>query len=521
MGVYRGLAAAHKNDSAPLELWHDYISVPQWADEAKRRILTQIPRIYAGAAYTLVHLDDVDSAALALMRRGATTRERLTGIVRVCNAAWFSRMWTAMEMVQSPRLRVVLRDGTLEDAGGSVFLGEMDRAFLREVREQGDGSKIGAIVNSIGVGGSRNLEPWMLGQLCQVHHDLKVRGTTEFAQAFVLLSRRRLTQARDFFYALLGMVSVEIEAEELRNDPQAACLQIAMSCVSRGDYSPLLMIPASVRESGHPQIEHGFNDVNTWGLDRPVLPASIKDGIVVRGNKVLLKCVEIGTVHFLRKFRYGELAARDPSDTLGFSYIARLALDFTGPDIEAFVETVGGRIYGQNPQAIFDRLAREDRYQHLKHLLTLRYNIPLEDPWGPPNACWIADAMGLSTTELGGNPELTPLKWSYHHGGTMHMGASGAIVGIACPACHGRFLFRVAPYKLLSETLGAVAYRIPGLKYAQTRSNGIAILVKDGHIAGRMIYATPACACQQIREVELELQKLPVPAPNEYKYGGQ
>ncbi|KAK8176217.1 hypothetical protein BC567DRAFT_226534 [Phyllosticta citribraziliensis] len=453
------------------------------------------------------------------MRRGATTRERLTGIVRVCNAAWFSRMWTAMELVQSPRQRVMLRDGVIEDAGHTVFLGEMDRAFLREVREQGDGGKIGAIVNSIGAGG-RNLEPWMLGQLCQVHHDLKVRGTTEFAQAFVLLSRRRLTQARDFFYALLGMVAADIEAEKLRNDPQTACLQIAMSCVSRGDYSPLLMIPASVRESGHPQIEHGFNDVNTWGLDRPVLPASIKNGITVRGNKVLLKCVEIGTVHFLRRFRYGELAARDPSDILGFSYIARLALDFTGPDIEAFVETVGGRIYGQNPQAIFDRLARKDRYQHLKHLLTLRYNIPLEDPWGAPNACWIADAMGLSTTELGGNPELTPLKWSYHHGGTMHMGASGAIVGIACPACHGRFLFRVAPYKLLSETLGAVAYRIPGLKYAQTRSDGIAILVKDGHIVGRMIYATPACACQEGREVELELQKLPVPAPNEYKYGG-
>lgn len=512
----------HGDGEAPLELWHDYISVPQWRPAVKDRILLAIPKLYAHAAYTVVHLDDVDSSALKLLRQGQSSRERLTGMAKICNAAWYSRVWTAMEFVQSAELRVMLSDGAVEGAGGNVFLGELDRVFAREIREHGDGHAVSRLVDSLAGPGSSSLKPWMLGGLCQVRTDVKRGASTEFAMAFCLLAKRRLTRARDFFYALRGILhDVNFEVEKLRNDPQEACLQVARVCMARGDYSPLLMIPDWVREgSDNLQFHVGFNDVNTWGLDQVVTPGVIVDGITPRGgNKVLLKCEEIGTVHFMRRFRYHDLFEQDPTDILNFSYVARLVLDFTGPDIEAFVETVGGRLYGQNPQAIFDRLARQDRYQGLKQRLTLRYDVPFEHPWGAHNASWIAEAMGLSNLELNAKKRLAPLKFLRHHGGTLHLGLSGALVGIACPGCHGRFVYRVAPYKPLSEMLGAVAYRIPGLKYAQSHKDGVAILVKDGRVVGRMVWATPACACHEMREVEVELSKLSVPAPNEFAYG--
>ncbi|KAK7546567.1 hypothetical protein IWX91DRAFT_352906 [Phyllosticta citricarpa] len=522
MEVYRVVAAAARRrdgegetTATAVEIWHDYISVPQWQDEDKRKILLHMPRIYADAAYTMVHLDDVDAETLRLMRHGQTTRKRLIGIVKVCNSTWFSRVWTAMEFVQSRELRVMLGDGTLDDAGGDVFLDEMYRTYRREVPDD-------ALAESLSADDRISLWPWMLGHLSLVRHDVKRRGSTHFALAFSLLSRRRRsTLERDFFYALLAIMPAEVQTDDLLSDPQRVFLRLAKAHMSRGDYSPLLMVPEWARKAdleGNLEII-GFNDLKSWELGWLVSPATFQDGITIRGDTVALKCVEIGTVHFLRRFRYMDLTVEDPTEVLSFAYISRLALDFTGTDTDAFVETVGGRLYGQNPQAIFDRLAHENRYEHVKHLLTLRYNSPTEEPWSKHSIRWIADAMGLSTTQLeGGMRNVSPLKFVRHHGALIHLRERAAIVGITCSTCHGRFLYRVAPYRNLSDTLGAVAYRIPGLRYSQTHVGGVAILVKDGYVVGRMVWATPACSCYQVRDVEVRMAELPLPAPNYYEY---
>lgn len=54
-----------------------------------------------------------------------------------------------------------------------------------------------------------------------------------------------------------------------------------------------------------------------------------------------------------------------------------------------------------------------------------------------------------------------------------------------------------------SQILGAVAYRIPGLKYVFTHEGGAGILVKDSRIVGCFVWGIPTCNCPNPEEVEV------------------
>lgn len=91
------------------EIWYDYISVPQWEENIKARILRAIPDIFYDADFTLVHLDDVDDKTIELVRYGNNRNDRIAGVRGICNARWFKRVWTVMEYVRSRNVRVMNR----------------------------------------------------------------------------------------------------------------------------------------------------------------------------------------------------------------------------------------------------------------------------------------------------------------------------------------------------------------------------------------------------------------------------
>lgn len=102
--IYESL---EKETSSSIEMWYDYLSVPQWHDPLKMKILSLIPKIFQNSRFTLVVMEDVTAKVLARLRDGKSLEERVSGITGVCNAKWFSRVWTMMEFVRANHLRVM------------------------------------------------------------------------------------------------------------------------------------------------------------------------------------------------------------------------------------------------------------------------------------------------------------------------------------------------------------------------------------------------------------------------------
>lgn len=99
------------------------------------------------------------------------------------------------------------------------------------------------------------------------------------------------------------------------------------------------------------------------------------------------------------------------------------------------------------------------------------------------------------------------------------------MVGVKCPICHHRFLLQVAliPQNngVPSSVLGAMAYRVPGLRYALAHKGGAGWLIKDGHMMARFVWCQSTCECHPIEEVEVPFPDgwVPEPIPNTYDYG--
>lgn len=85
----------------PFEVWHDYISVPQWHPGAKYAIVPAIPSLFEQAMLPVVHVSDLDAATVERMRNPESTNDRCRAISNLCNLKWFSRVWTAMEFTES------------------------------------------------------------------------------------------------------------------------------------------------------------------------------------------------------------------------------------------------------------------------------------------------------------------------------------------------------------------------------------------------------------------------------------
>lgn len=490
MRIWDGLSQAL---GAGREMWHDYLSVPQWQEDVKRPILNHVAFIFSQAAFTLVHLDDISRQCVQQMRSGGTIRARAKGVARICNAAWFSRVWTAMEYVRSSSTSVMLDDYKLFEDVHDVFLHEFHSSLDMIVKERGDFYEAETLARDYG------MVPWQLGPLTLMRN----QKVASFAEAFSMLVRRSCRSNRDFFHALSGILNPKWKTPPDFDKYGDACMAFARDCLRDGDYTPVLMSPRPVDD--HPGgIGMGYHDLEIWGLG-PLECVPTNSLSVSRAQNPVLKVERIGPVRFIKKLEFRRLHP----DIL-FSYIADMALDFTGPDVDDFVTTVGTRLYGQSTPEILERLMETDRRPFLERTLVDRFNSQGgQEPWQVEMTDKIALALGLSTTDLKSCEGLPPMRFMRAHGGTMHLGPRGALVGITCPSCLGSFLFRAALYVPPSEALGAVAYRIPGLKFRSTLKDGIAILVKEGKVIGRMVWAVPACPCHTAEEVEIQLNPFP------------
>ncbi|KAK3319159.1 hypothetical protein B0H66DRAFT_258022 [Apodospora peruviana] len=501
IGIAHGLMAS-QND-AEVEIWHDYFSVPQWEDDLKNQILLAIPLVFQHADFTLVNMNDVRIENVNALLHGHSTEDRLNAITSICGAAWFKRVWTVMEFIRARRVRAMVHGNQLVDESvGDVFLGKLSEVWDRE--SETHGAKEVEERTRVGT----NLVPWNLGPL-QAARDLR---KLDFASTWILLSRRGCRSIHDFFHAFLGILRTSLPPEQIleKEDASKACLQIATACLTAGDYSPLLMTPTAEpydrRGEWRRMTRDGFNDVTTFGLGHQTSGPAFHQDFVLGSDSGLphLKVARIGKVSFVFKSpRY-----TDALET--WTHTAQTVLSFTGPNVDRFVTTVCSRLYGQADDEASEILSDHERRQKLEVILRDWYNAWPDEAPDPAVTQRLAELLYLSRLSPSSQTPggLTPFTFLQMHGGTIHMGWFGGLIGVTCATCCETFLYRTAFYKPPAEIRnGVVAYRIPGLDYIFTRMDGVGLLVDEKRrIVGRMNWATPTCRCDVVMEmVEVEI----------------
>ncbi|CAG8959615.1 hypothetical protein HYFRA_00001518 [Hymenoscyphus fraxineus] len=237
--LYSGLLRVNEISEQD-NVWCDYVSVPQWSDDLKNRILLAIPQIYGSSSMTTIHFNDLSKQSIRMLHEGETTFQRLKGITDICNLVWFSRVWTAMEFVRSNRVISIDKD--------------------YDAQELSKHESVHQLEHPAGMG--KNLVPWNLGPLTGIEQ----RKSAVFGQAFSLVSKRRCRSNHDFLHVLLGLVRTTSD-RPLEYDFKREYAHISRLCLAASDYSPLLMLPRRLEEHDERlRYLHGFHNVNTWPL---------------------------------------------------------------------------------------------------------------------------------------------------------------------------------------------------------------------------------------------------------------
>ncbi|UPL01498.1 hypothetical protein LCI18_012432 [Fusarium solani-melongenae] len=506
--IYSGIEGA--KDTAG-ELWLDYLSVPQWSDALKNSIIRIMHKLFTTAETTIIYFGDVDSDVVKQLYRKERSPERLDAVISVCNSQYFERVWTAMEFIRSGCVRMMTSDCTyLGDLDDPAFFNKLYDVWNQELRHHAQAQHLEAKVQ-MGKNGKngKNQVPWSLGAL----REAKALKRVNFAMGSTLLSKRGCRDQMDYLHALRGIVPAS-SSTPMSSDFKMEFYQVAWECLKAGDLSPLFMTP--FMEMGDPRgpghwSAFAFSDVFTWSLGEerhaPVLDGELRFNDI--GQLLSMNLQEIGVLSVVRQPR--EITKHDL--LLSFSYAAKTALEFDGPDVKDFVAAMQ-RTHGAVPSIVMKNLEARKEVQRLQKALRRNFNKPALPRWpiqGEDNATWLADALSLSQVRSGGTQSI--LAENSSGSGTTHCAPHDYTVGITCMGCHRIFVHKVASFVLPTELRFARAYRIPQLHYRFSHRNGLALLVQKDRVVGRMMWATPACACTRTETVTLRMPNFFLPKP--------
>ncbi|KAF4457604.1 hypothetical protein F53441_477 [Fusarium austroafricanum] len=498
--IYHGIK---KSGNKGEELWLDYLSVPQWSDALRVNILQIMHKLYNTAQTTILYLDDISQTTVNRLYQEKRSQERLDSVIYICNSNYFKRVWTAMEFIRSCRVRMAVGDCTyLADLDDPAFMNRLWKVWNEEVKHY---KLVQQLENKVKMG--KNQVPWSLGTLTLA----KALKRFNFAMATALLCKRGCRDRMDFLHALRGIVRADSTAL-MGSDFKTEYYRVAWDCLKAGDMSPLLITPSmgeiETRGPGH-WSEFGYNDVFTWSIGQETQPPALRgDNRFNESDQLIsLKLEEIGVVSVIRR----AFAREQPFLLRSFSYAAKIALEFDGPDVKDFVAAME-RTHGAAASTTMKDLEDKNQVHRLQEVLTRLYNSPDLLRWpinGDDSIDWLADVLQFTKVQPGSGQTVLAANSSGF--GTIHCAPYDYTVGITCLGCHRTFAHKVASFVLPTELQQATAYRIPGLKYATSHANGVGLLVKNGRVVGRMVWATPACTCERTETVTLGLPEFFLP----------
>ncbi|KAK0613553.1 hypothetical protein B0T14DRAFT_526476 [Immersiella caudata] len=498
------------------EIWHDYLSVPQWRTEVQGRLLLAIPEIYNYATTTLIHLDDVQGAHLSNHSKNSNYEKFIVDFSAVIRSRWFDRMWVALEYIQSNDIIILTKDYTISEANARDLCHRLDTAHSKWVKQRSNSD----VTQDIWKQGTtlKRMNSWIDMEGWKNEHEMhKTLGW-----AIGILGHRQCRQSRDYLLALGKMVDFQPEQDPLvlvENRFQYF-FSLATHALRRGDYTPLLFIspPGEQTDERAPWLR-GYSTVSwkLWDLGRCHRKATHEQ--ILRDGKVQPQLETVGIVEWFEHYDF-EGAAESVID-----YLASRILRAQGRDPKALCRAID-RIFPQDGRKGVNMEWR-DPVSDDGTDSAQSYDLPklqgyLEE-YGE-----LLDAQGgqeVAARRLGTARKMyTALKlgrrgkyaketrlemaageagWFLREYGTAMEGISQ----ISCKICGQRSVFRLNVWEEPTPNVAQV-YRIPGLLYDDSVPEGVGILVEGKRIVGKMMYGTPACKCRRLEMVGLGPVKL-------------
>lgn len=459
--VIRVLLAVTAHYGSRREIWHDYISIPQWRSSLQQQLLQKLWHIYAYPDFIILHLHDAESHWFDEMQDPNPMETIVQGATNLTACRWFERMWVVLEHVASQSAFALTRDWRITATPLKVLVESPLIKATKNYREFDPAKIFNAFYQLVTV--TRN--PDCLGQ------------------ALDLIATKDCRAYRDRFTAAQGLLYAENSTtEQMPSGQYEACHWLATKRLSEGDYSPLLLIPVPEEERTSPSwlTAHSFMDLDTWSLGSetkpPIFPEIIRDGRVEPELELLGQILE----------------TKDMERTLPIlEQILDEVVSLSGSDPLVLVRTLGSIYPPIYTAESFDVPAQTllhvreclQRYQNAKGVQDLVVCARTCDE--------ICGLLKLKEERDPGVKISARLEWMVY--------PREGICKIKCAMCALVYLIRLHIWTLPGAS--AFVYRIPELSYAYSLPNGVGLVIEDHKIIGRMCYGVRACDCYQTERV--------------------
>lgn len=515
------LAIVAEFSNEVVEIWHDYLSVPQWRTNVQARLLLAIPEIYSYATRTVIHLDDVRAVHVSSQGGGPKSEsydDFIVNFAATIRSRWFDRMWVTLEYLQSNDVVILTEDYTICDVSARDLCQRLDTTHGMWVKQRSNSDVTRDIWKQNTT--LKRMTSWIDMEAWKNERTMH----RTLGWAIGILGHRQCRQSRDYFLALGKMLDFRPEQDPLVlvQDRFQYFLCLAVHALRRGDYTPLLFIPPPDEQvDGRAPWLRGFSTVSwkLWDMGRCHRKATREQ--IIRNGKIE---PELETAGIIEWFEYFDFEGT-PESVL--DYVASRAVQAQGRDPGALCESME-RVFPLDERKAAN-MEWEDVVAAGKGTSAGMYDLPkirtlLEDygllleGQGSEKATTtrrrldIAKKMvtALKLGKRGKHARESRLEtaageadWFLReYGKTME-----GIARIRCKICGRRSLCRLTMWEQPTADVAQV-YRIAGLLYDDTVPEGVGIVVQDQRVLGKTMYGTPACECRRLEMVDLGLLKV-------------
>ncbi|KAI0523823.1 hypothetical protein F5B22DRAFT_592148 [Xylaria bambusicola] len=493
-----------------VEVWHDYISVPQWQTTTQQQLLLQLPSIYSYPDHMVMHLHDVSLSHLSNVLEPSGYSSFLESIAELTNSTYFERMWVVLEYIQSKKAMILSRYYDIFDEPAAELCDIAGANLGKYISRLGQ-NRFNELAQAKGFRWSRRA-CWDDQQTWK-QQDPRFRT---LGAAMFIIGQKTCRDHRDYFFSLRFLLNLHQDEVKistiLSDDTFESYRALCWDALKSGDYSPLLFLPLDAEETdsrapwlrGHSRISHHVWD---YGICRQ-LP---KYPTIIRGDKIEPKLESIGA---MQSFEHYDFFGSAESV---FYKIARKIVDVSGPCAKTFHDTISRIFPTAAAKGVFSTPSTtigvdNEKLQpvDLEPIRKLVERLSYLSFRGETRSEMLAVSNKLLSLLGLGLPEkqssLSRIKAASEEAQWYKTKLEG-LAAVKCKGCSRDFLFRATVWDPPSATAAAEMYRIPGLLYDDTVAEGVGLVVCGGLIVGKMAYGTPACDCRISEFVEFKAQR--------------
>lgn len=493
------------------EIWHDYLSVPQWRADVQARLLLAIPEIYSHASTTVIHLDDVGAMHLLGQAKSSAYDKFIIDFAAIIRSRWFDRMWVTLEYIQSNDVVILTEEYTICDANARELCNRLDATHSKWVKKRSNSDVTQAIWKQNTT--LKRMTSWIDMEAWKNERDMH----RTLGWAIGILGHRQCRHTRDYFLALGKMVDFRPEQDPLvliENRFQYF-FTLAIHALQQHDYTPLLFIPSPDEHTDNraPWL-HGYSTGTwkLWDMGRCHRKATSKP--IIREGKIQPQLETVGIIEWFEHYDFGG----DAESVM--DYVASKVVRARGRDPKALCEAVDRVFPWDERKAV--NMEWKDARQGEAWDSTHRYDLDklrgLLEEYGPLLDIRTEQAATRQRLEIAKKMVRT-LKLSnrgkYSRESRLELAAGEAdwffreygkamegVGRVSCKICGRRSVFRLTMWEQPTPDVAQV-YRISGLLYDDTVPEGVGIVVEGKRIIGKMMYGTPACECSELELVEM------------------